>query len=721
MILLMDNKRSITNLNFLHVTDCHLSSKTDYKAIDIKLVGADVRQPLRDDTLDETLGAVANELLKCGTKLDAIVFSGDGTLKGDPGGQTSLRGMLLKHFNKLGIDAGKIVATPGNHDVVSGTLPSSPDRYSLFQAAWMAGEDSIVPFLDGIHDLDKLDFNKHVLVGPDRKWAVFPINSSNWSQIRLSATQNDDVKTLQDFLSTQNDSASLTKALERLTSFDLARISQNQLSAIKRLASDTEDIPLRIATLHHHLLPVSEREEFKAGADLTNLGALRQVLLEHGFHIVVHGHKHHATAHFDHIYPTSGDVGIVSPHRLLTVSGGTFGPMDTDQDTPVRLISIANIPNAPICHIRNYKIATPGQKLKSNELKPIQLWENDPASKGPISIYGDSVDEVYARSIQSIAKYPGRPIACTVKFESVDTCSFPIAYPYSGTSDERNEWFAETVKWWQQPTSRMDSRIPYIHGSRLKRFGGNIDQIERIIRLLKSNTEPTSRTIALVVDPGRDFGPETSFASFCFVQFCLRQNSELDCIGYYRAQEFNHWWPVNIAELRYLQAEILAETQLKPGKITTITPYPRLSDDIRQPTKVAVPIIDQWVDSHPVRIAQIALYLANQTSASNDDGIKYWRRCLNDLKQATAGFHKDGNPVAIEGLQLLEQWLTAACGPAQTIEALQELRRNNEGFNSPQTRAKFDIWEARNAQWLKKLQATLPTNEQSDSTSPSLA
>lgn len=708
MILLMDNKHSVKNLNFLHVTDCHLSSKTDYKARDIKLDVAEVGQPLREDVLDKTLEAVASDLLKDHTQLDAIVFSGDGTMQGDPHGQATLRKLLLKHFKKLGIDAGKIVATPGNHDIVSGTEPSEPDRYSLFQAAWMAHDASIVPFLDGIHDIDKLNFSEHLLVGSDRKWAVFPINSSNWSQIRLSATKNKDVKTLQDFLATQTNPQPLTEALERLTSYDMARISDNQLSAIKQLATATQDIPLRIAVLHHHLLPVSDREEFKAGADITNLGALRQVLLEHGFHIVVHGHKHHATAHFDHIYPTSGDGGIESPHRLLTISGGSFGPTSTEPDTPVRLISVANISNAPSCHIRNYEIAKAGQKLKSTELKPIQLWENDPASMGPISIYGDSVDEVYARSIQSISKYPARSIACTVKFESTDTCSFPIAYPYSGTNDERNEWFEETVKWWQQPTSRMDGRIPYIHGSRLKRFGGNIDQIKRIKALLISEG-PTSKTIALVVDPGRDFGPEIPFASFCFVQFCLRQNSELDCIGYYRAQEFNHWWPVNVAELRHLQAEILADTQLKPGKITTITPYPRLSDDIRQPTKVAVPIIDQWVDSHPVRIAQIALYLANKTSSSNDDGIKYWRRCLNDLVQATAGFHKDGNPVAIEGLQLLEQWLTAACGPQTTIQALQELRRNNAGFDSPQTHAKFDTWKTRNAPWLELLKATLPT------------
>lgn len=717
----MDNRHSVENLNFLHVTDCHLSNKTNYKEKDIKLLGADVEQPLRQEVLEKTLAAVADALEASGTKLDAIVFSGDGTIQGSPDGQLTLRNMLLKHFEKSGIDAGKIVATPGNHDIVSGTKPNTVERYRLFQSAWMTpGEASIVPFLDGIHDIGKLDFDKHVLVGIDRKWAVFPINSSNWSQIRLSATENKDVKTLQDFLVTQTDPKPLMEALEQLTSYDMARISNNQLSAIKLLATATQDIPLRIAVLHHHLLPVSDREEFKAGADITNLGALRQVLLEHGFHIVVHGHKHHATAHFDHIYPTSRDGGIESPHRLLTISGGSFGPTSTEPDTPVRLISVKNIPNAPTCHIRNYEIGKAGQKIKSSELKPIQLWENDPASMGPISIYGDSVDKVYARSIQSIAKYPTRSIACTVEFESPGTCSFPFAYPYSGDVNERDEWFTETVKWWQQPTSRMDGRIPYIHGSRLKRFGGNIDQIERIITLLKSK-EPTSKTIALVVDPGRDFGPKISFASFCLVQFCLRPNLELDCIGYYRAQEFNHWWPVNVAELRYLQEEVLAETQLKPGKITTITPYPRLSDDIRQPTKVAVPLIDQWVDSHPVRIAQIALYLADTSAASTDDGVKYWKRCLIDLEHATNGFHQDGNPVAIEGLQLLEQWLTAAHGPIQIVEALKEIRQNNEDFSAPQTNAKFKKWKTRNAQWLKKLQATLPTSKQSDSTSPSLA
>ena len=54
----MDNQHSVKNLNFLHVTDCHLSSKTDYKEIDIKLPGADVRQPLRQDVLDRTLEAI---------------------------------------------------------------------------------------------------------------------------------------------------------------------------------------------------------------------------------------------------------------------------------------------------------------------------------------------------------------------------------------------------------------------------------------------------------------------------------------------------------------------------------------------------------------------------------------------------------------------------------------------------------------------------------------
>lgn len=706
----MKNNHLGVTLNFLHITDCHLSVTATHQTVDVKLKGGHVRQPLRQDTLDMTLAAVASELLSQKISLDAIVFSGDGTIKGDPDGQVDLRQMLLRNFCRLGIDAEKIVATPGNHDIVAGTKPSSPERYELFRSAWMQGDSSIVPFLDGIHQIDKLDFSKHALIGPARRWAIFPINSSNWSQLRLDAEQNDDVKALQEFLTKQPNQKHLEEALARLTSYDMARISEHQLSAIQTLATATKDIPLRIAVLHHHLMPVSDREEFKAGADITNLGALRQVLLEHGFHIVVHGHKHHAASQFDHIYPNSADGGAELPRRLLTISGGTFGPSSEHPDAPVRLISVEDIPYAPLCKISNYKSISPGRTLELTALKPIQLWECDHDAKGPISIYGESIDDVYARSIQTILKSPGRPIVCTVNFESVDTDSFPIAYPYSGTKDERSEWFAETVKWWQQSTSRMDSRIPYIHGSRLKRFGGSIDQIDRVVKLLQ-NKIPTSKTIAMVVDPGRDFGADTAFASFCFVQFCLQRNGELDCIGYYRAQEFYHWWPVNVAELRHLQFEIVKGAKLKPGKITTFSPYPRLSNDIRQPTKVAVPIVDQWIDSHPVRIAQMALFLAGKAAPSNSEGQQYWRRCLDDLQQATTRFHPDGNPVAIEGLELLEQWITAADGPKTVVRAIRELWLNNKSFNNSQTDPQFDIWKARNEPLLKELRDALPTVE----------
>ncbi|WP_265942230.1 hypothetical protein [Dechloromonas sp. A34] len=194
-----------------------------------------------------------------------------------------------------------------------------------------------------------------------------------------------------------------------------------------------------------------------------------------------------------------------------------------------------------------------------------------------------------------------------------------------------------------------------------------------MVDLIKEE-KTTSKAIALVVDPGRDFGGDSPFASFCFVQFCLRPDKTLDCIGYYRAQEFQSWWPVNVAELRYLQLEVAKKATVTPGKITTISPYPRLSkdqDNIRQPTKVAVPLIDQWVDNHPVRIAKIALMLTNNTATPDPEGILFWNRCLADLEQtANTKFHQDGVQVAIDGIELLLHWLEATTATKQIVDPI---------------------------------------------------
>lgn len=293
------------------------------------------------------------------------------------------------------------------------------------------------------------------------------------------------------------------------------------------MVSEVGDVRLRIAVLHHHLLPVGSREEFKSFADITNLGHFRQVLRELKFHMVIHGHKHITTAYYDHIYPEQ----MVSPvaHRILTISGGTYGPSNLHPDEPLRLINIGGSLHAPLCSITSIKAAVSGRELDTSESSSYRLWEEDPTSQGPATIFGTSIDDVYLRALQTVDQFPNRPIVCTIDFPPSDTqLPFPKDYPRTGNDAEKREWFQETVQWWQLHASRIEARIPYLHGSRLKRFGGGYDQIDRVVRLLKNDKKPTSKAIALVVDPGRDFvADESPFASFCFVQFCLRDDKKI--------------------------------------------------------------------------------------------------------------------------------------------------------------------------------------------------
>ena len=699
------NQTTRKKLRFLHVTDSHLKDSETVENIDIKINVDKIEQPSRESLLRDTLRSLVEKLQSQDAgfeQLDAVIFSGDGTLKGDAVGQLRLREMLVEELGSVGITNKNIIATPGNHDIVSGSKPSDPDRYKYFKAAWIDTDPVVVPFLDGIHDLNNLNSLDHVLTSPDGEWAIFPINSSNWSQLIIPDKGNNDVTILRAYFNANPD-PKLSEALEKICKYDVARVSENQLRALKKLAEGTKEARIKIAVLHHHLLPTDIREEFKPFADITNLGQLRQVLRELDFHLVVHGHKHVTAAYYDHIYPDK--LESAPAHRILTISGGTFGPTGQHPDTPLRLIEIDEAPHAPICKIRNIPSASAGRVLNITESQPYRLWEADPASKGPVVIYGTTIDDVYSRVIQTIRLSSERTIICTVDFQEECRVTIPIKYPYGKgkTHDDKQEWFEETVQWWQIAASKIETRIPYLHGSRLQRFGGGLDQIARVVSLLKDK-KATSKAIAFVIDPGRDFN-DKPFASFCFVQFCLRSDKRLDCIGYYRVQEFHHWWPINVAELRHLQLKVAKEVSVSAGSITTITPYPRLSEENPHPAKVAVPLIDQWVDNHPIRIAKIALTISNGTYEQEDEGYRYWNRCLDDLEQAASDYHTDGVQVSLEGLELLKEWLKAASNNNEAIiQILDELRDSNDVHQHKlHVHVDFNRWQKQVKQKIKSL------------------
>jgi len=268
---------------------------------------------------------------------------------------------------------------------------------------------------------------------------------------------------------------------------------------------------------------------------------------------------------------------------------------------------------------------------------------------------------------------------------------------------ERKRWLMELVEWWQLERSGLEHRMPFVHGSRLRRYGGKINQVRRVVRLLK--TQASTRALAVLVDPFRDFtadGTDEEFASFCLVEFKRRDlgsaQRAVDVIAFYRAQEFARWWPINVAEVRYLQWEICAALGFLPGRITTIAADARTHS--RSPTLVAMPIIDRWLDQAPERFHLLANAFVHGTVRDGVQrvAVRGWERALVDLEAAATEYNPDGLPIAIDGLKLLASYLEVVDDGEDPVlgnlaRILRRLARSNEAFEkSTRTKDEFDRW-----------------------------
>ncbi len=709
---------------FLHVTDPHIAgSGTSLPLDDHKVDIPAVEQETRERALDLLFGRLAERLTREGRSLDGILFGGDALDRGRPGGHASLLEMFLKHSGRLGITAGRIVAVLGNHDVPRGSPPSSRERYQAFLDVWgTAG--CVVPWLDGVDPapVPKIDSDRHRLLDFDKRWVVFAMNTSNWSHVTQTLPQP-----LQGLwnelpsIAAKGDAElerKLRGQLDSLAQYDMTRVSPAQLEALRTIMEATPLPPdlkqLRFVLMHHHLRAPSLREELKPFADMSNLEQVRGFFRQRKIDIAVHGHKHEHAAQFDHIYDPAGD----SYERTLVISGGTFDA--SHEMDAVRLITIEGLPSIPIVRIESIPLARPGSELIPGRVVVRRLSDPSRTLPGaPTVVQGNDIDLVYQQACEAAeneASLNTLIVHLDISDDDQARYPFPTDYPAPKTliGDEKQIWFQDLVKWWQLDRSRLEDRIPYVHGARLRRYGGVIDQIARVIDLLRAG--PTTRALAILVDPFRDFsrtGGYEEFASFCLVEFKRRDlgrgQSMIDCIAFYRAQEFARWWPINVAELRQLQRDIGNALGFKAGRITTITAEARTHS--KSPTQVAMPIIDRWLDQAPERIYLLANILIRRKARNPAEvaTLRGYLRSLSDLKQATESYNPDGMPIPIEGLEMLSSYISATHeGGASQLKDLTDLLRSLASHNRSYERARgkpeFDNWAPTAARYVDDLE-----------------
>jgi 3',5'-cyclic AMP phosphodiesterase CpdA len=707
----------------LHLSDLHLVDRArspnnaDEKSGLLHGTGATLF-----DTLRLSLESLARTLAADQRSLDAVVMSGDVAHQNDAGGYDAFL-ELLEALDPMKPAADRVVVVPGNHDVERGRVPGDGERYRRFVTS-MRGAGFITPLLDGIDVLPTSGTlpERHLLrVGG---LEIIPINSSGYSQIQLKTGIDAGFwAVMEKALNDAGADETTFKALRRLGMADAARIDESHLENLAKLLdasraewdSDPARWPVRIAVMHHQLLPVSVAEEVKPFEALTNLGQVRQFLREQDISVVLHGHKHQGYTYVD--YVGSFDDVDAPPHPIRVVSGPALVRGAYDRRVIARLLSFDRA--AGMLRVEAVPASDPGKKPRAfhSQRFPIVVPNGATTARtdGVTVIDADSVAALHARvlSLAEDNKVIFNLVARLGVSPEIEALAglytgFAQADPDAGDFDEavhaagQVSQFKELVEWWQNPVPiGGEAERSFTHGNRIFRYQGHVDQFEDLALAIENNPD-TTRSILVLLQPGADrvAEPEHEFPSFCLAQFGFRMpegggERRLDCVAYFRKLELRYWWVVNLAELARLQRKLIERLvdgppgkrssfdDLEPGSITTVAARAHAG---QSPVSVQIPAIDRYYAVGRERLQAMVHALVWDHIPGRDQHGEEWMRLLQELIPPAR--RQEGRAwVAIEGLRFLRDEVARLsnarpgdAGLGILTSTLSELLALNEAF-----------------------------------------
>lgn len=664
----------------LHLSDLHLGSG-EHDTGDYKSGGVpQSERQTRRSYYEATLRAVAQRMEHKGQVLDSVVVSGDVTDRGDPDGLTRLPD-LLSQLGDVWPGPERTVVVPGNHDVPRGTAPSTPERYDAFVKA-IRDNGFVTPYLDGV-DVDgdgQVDsgYGEPTLQAMDGSFVIVAMNSANYCQYTQPLT---DSLTEQDVQATRAQgglAAAVAAELDLFRAVDVARVSPGQMVALRRALADrapAPDGPVRILTLHHHLIPVSPEEEFRAFESIINLGHLLEFIDANAIDLVLHGHKHAGSLPGEAGLPAvTGRTG-----RVIRVSAaGTVWGQGSDRAEIARLVDVEG-GAIPTVSIHAIGAVSAGSGLASDGMTAMETFEPGVPTRsaavgdGIHVIEGHTTDVVYARLTRFFSTLDERTEVnhLTCRVETPDGADRPpTGFPPPQTSDA-DTWFDDMVEWWQQHDPGLilphtgKPRPPYFnHGERLYRWNGTTNQLDGVVDALRTEPRTTRAWVTLVDVIGDEIGnTKKDYPSFVAAQFLITDN-RLTVVAYFRKQQMRVWWPVNMAELARMQSKVARQVgdpsgvgPVEVGSIVTIAgravwggPKPR----------VIVPWVDRQYEEQSRDLWSLALRLL---SPSGDDGnlVADWRRVFEDWEPGEE-YNSDGVPIAITGLTIMTEAVAVIAG-----------------------------------------------------------
>jgi predicted MPP superfamily phosphohydrolase len=657
----------------LHISDPHLGDVSPGQGLDdekVQLKG----QPDLETTqtvFKRTLQRLAPAVKEHG-KPAVVAVSGDLTYRAHADGFDQFAKLLADRADLLP-EPGRIVVVPGNHDVVWDKRPGTKPRYANFLAATRA-HGCATPLLDGV-DFKAGDETGALKAGVVKKphvvatdeLLVVPLNTSNYCgefvDIRGAWTESEWKNALKPLGA---DRQTVLAQLKRLRQHDMARVSRPQLAALGELfdalgiARERDDDRVRVCVMHHQLLPVSTREERKTFESLVNLGQVRRTLAEYGFDLVLHGHKHESSLYWDLPSTHSEDLRAPVRRMLVIASPGHF-----DVGTPtMRALFLDGNGRARNLRVRTFLGAGSAGPLEQGDDQRIALWlgamEAETSQRTTIRAPGAHVAYARIRSrFELDGPGPVGNFVCEVE-DPADAAMLPPDYPDTGFDDPQR-WFSELVGWWQRERSELVARglVSFNHGERIRTRWG--DQVARAVKQLNGR-ENSSRALIVLIAPAetgrydkdwRKIEEGGTYPAFALAEFSVRHVANkryLDCFAWFRKQEMQYWWPVNLAEVALLQEEVRAglKKATHTGRVVTFSAIALWKDAL---PRVAVPEVDRLIEQ-PDRLWTLAAALAFPSTAA-DEAHADWRAVLEDLR----GGAREEPPRPKEGLQALGEAL----------------------------------------------------------------
>lgn len=225
-----------------------------------------------------------------------------------------------------------------------------------------------------------------------------------------------------------------------------------------------------------------------------------------------------------------------------------------------------------------------------------------------------------------------------------------------------------------------------------------MNQLEYICTEL-NNDECTSKAIAILIEPHKDFLIKKQFPSFISCQFLIRENNNkkyLDVIANYRKQEMRYWWALNIAELYKMLNDVkknLSE-EVKIGKITTVSNVMIFAEE-KAFGRSYVSSIDYHMDIDPAYVMhQAHSIMCNKSEKitidelEKTDFIKLMDEIFNDFAEfVKARNNKDGNSKPRTGIIELVKFIEKAKNDSCAIQnnfykSLKSLSLASKNFSS---------------------------------------